>query len=176
MASPDMPVGSTPAVAPAPPKDAAALLAGIPADRVGKRVPMKNEMSGETVGELIDLTADTEVFGVPCRGGDGALQLGDGYWGCVLSREATVGGWKLRPDTFVGPWFGTWQLSAVVFENVVPPPVSLPVGAVTCEHYVHYRADGSLEACALAMEAAGLPAGMDVEIAPDGTITMMVGD
>ena len=83
-----------------PPVDAATLLAGIPADHVGKHTPIVNELSGQTEGESVDLTADTDVFGVPCRGGDGALQLVDGHWGCVLSREATVGVWKLRADTF----------------------------------------------------------------------------
>ena len=169
------PVGAPPAPA-KPPADAAALLAGIPADHLGKHTPIMNEMSGQAAGESVDLTADTVVFGVPCAGGEGALQVGEGFWGCVLSREATIGPWTLRADTFVGPWYGSWQLSAVVLENVVPPPENIVVGGLTCHTYVHYRADGTLEACALAVETSGLPAGTDVEVAPDGAVTRMIGD
>lgn len=164
------------AVAVAPPADAAALLAGLSAENAGKRAPITNELSGQTDGESVDLKAETEVFGVPCLGGDGALQLADGYWGCVLARDATVGSWRLRADTFVPVWYGTWQPRAVVLENAIPSPATVVVGGVSCQTYVHYRADGTLEACTLAAEAQGHPVGADVEVARDGAITLMIGD
>ena len=148
-------VAPEPEVAPEPPApsgafpssstDARALL---PADAA--TTPIVNEISGETVGSNVTLTARTDVAGLPCAAGE--VSITDESWGCTLGAPWTFGAWSWPAGAWVGRHYGTGQPLAVVLASLATPVERLDFDGVPCAEFAHLHPDGHLSRCSLAVD------------------------
>jgi len=144
------------------------IAAKIPAAHVVSVEPLYNELSGMVVGSTVTLDGPQVIEGVPC--GTEVLLGGSESWGCDTSAPFTRDGLTTRAGTYAAIHIGTGKRRALVFEYVEPRVETMTLDGIPCVQFAHFRADGSVERCTIG-EGHEAPAGMDIQVARDGTWT-----